>query len=90
MYKLAGQAPPPLSLQERQLRSLWEQHQAQSDRLQLIAENLSGGFSKGQVGSQLRRLGLNGKSRGRGGLGGAQLQQGVRFGRMLGPHALVP
>ena len=45
-------------MQEKKLRELYEQHSSEKGYLALIAEEMMGGFSKGKIGSQLRKLGL--------------------------------
>ncbi len=45
-------------MQEERLRALYSKHQEDKGYLALIAEDMPGGFSKGQISSQLRRLGL--------------------------------
>lgn len=45
-------------VQEDKLRDLYAQHSSEKGYLAVIAEELMGGFSKGQIGSQLRKLGL--------------------------------
>ena len=45
-------------LQEKRLRSLFAKHSEEKGYLAILAEELSGGFSKGQISSQLRKLGL--------------------------------
>lgn len=45
-------------LQEEKLRELYGQYSGEKGYLASIAQELMGGFSKGQIGSQLRKLGL--------------------------------
>ena len=73
----------PVPLQERHLRALWEEHGRKSDSLPLIAATLSGGFSKGQIGSQLRKLGLVQGKHKRGGGGAARRLNQVGTGVSL-------
>ncbi|KAL0032107.1 hypothetical protein WJX77_005423 [Trebouxia sp. C0004] len=44
--------------QEKRLRSLFAKHHEDKGYLAILAEEMSGGFSRGQVSSQLRKLGL--------------------------------
>ena len=55
---------PVVFLQEERLRGLYQKHQEERGYLAIIAEDLPGGFSKGQIASQLRKLGLK-KSKGK-------------------------
>ena len=45
-------------LQEERLRSLFAKHHEDKGYLAILAEEMSGGFSRGQISSQLRKLGL--------------------------------
>ena len=45
-------------MQEEKLRELYGQHSSEKGYLAIIAEEMMGGFSKGQISSQLRKLGL--------------------------------
>lgn len=45
-------------MQEDKLRELYAQYSGEKGYLATIAEEMMGGFSKGQIGSQLRKLGL--------------------------------
>lgn len=54
----AAQPLNPTGLQEERLRSLYAKHREDQAYLALLAEDLPGGFSKGQISSQLRKLGL--------------------------------
>ncbi len=45
-------------LQEKRLRSLFAKHSEDKGYLAILAEEMSGGFSRGQISSQLRKLGL--------------------------------
>ncbi len=45
-------------LQEKRLLSLFAKHHEEKGYLAILAEEMSGGFSKGQISSQLRKLGL--------------------------------
>ena len=54
--------------QEERLRALYEKHREDRAYLATLAEDLPGGFSKGQISSQLRKLGLK-KSKGKKGRG---------------------
>ena len=45
-------------MQEERLRSLYTKHHEDQGYLALLAEDMPGGFSKGQISSQLRKLGL--------------------------------
>lgn len=47
-----------VGLQEERLRSLYAKHHEDRAYLALLAEDMPGGFSKGQISSQLRKLGL--------------------------------
>lgn len=47
-----------LVLQEEKLRELYAQHNGEKGYLAVIAEEMMGGFKKGQISSQLRKLGL--------------------------------
>ena len=45
-------------LQEKRLRFLFTKHHEEKGYLAILAEEMSGGFSRGQISSQLRKLGL--------------------------------
>ena len=45
-------------LQEKRLRSLFAKHHEDKGYLAILAEEMSGGFSRWQISSQLRKLGL--------------------------------
>lgn len=45
-------------LQEERLRSLFAKHHEDKGYLAILAEEMSGGFSKGQISRQLRKLGI--------------------------------
>jgi hypothetical protein len=47
-----------VAMQKAQLQELFEKHKGQRDCLAKLATELPGGFTKGQICSQLRRLGL--------------------------------
>lgn len=51
-------------MQEDRLRGLYEKHHEDRTYLAILAEELPGGFTKGQISSQLRKLGLK-KSKGK-------------------------
>lgn len=51
-------------MQEERLRGLYRKHHEDRTYLAILADELPGGFSKGQISSQLRKLGLR-KSKGK-------------------------
>ena len=53
-------------MQKAKLLELYEEHKFEKRYLSIIAESLPGGWRKGQVGSQLRKLGLTRQRRPRG------------------------
>lgn len=57
-------AVQPQCLQEERLKGLYQKHQEDRGYLAILAEDLPGSFSKGQIASQLRKLGLK-KSKGK-------------------------
>ena len=76
-------------LQEARLRALYEKHEEDRAYLSILAEELPGGFSKGQISSQLRKLGLK-KSKGKKAKGAKSMNEVSKSLGTLTQHAGTP